>query len=198
MERLRHIRERAGYSQQALADESGVGQHTISEVELGRRKPHGRTLRKLAGVLGVQVADFYAETDTPKAEAPPSQRTLFNGVVEERREATIENAARGLLAIVEPAEAKLSAGAFTDEDRRELDRSAALITPLLQVALEAEAGHLREQHPDVYDVGPYAVLGPVIARFVAVVFDAGGVEPEAERTVRDLEEHRRTAYLAAA
>lgn len=61
MERLRHIREQAGYSQQELADESGVSQHTISEIELGHRKPQGRTLRKLAKVLGVEVRDFFEE-----------------------------------------------------------------------------------------------------------------------------------------
>src|SRR5215217_9397370 len=61
LERLRHIREQAGYSQQELADESGVSQHTISEIELGRRKPQGRTLRKLAKVLGVEVRDFFEE-----------------------------------------------------------------------------------------------------------------------------------------
>ena len=59
MEKLRHIRDQAGYSQQELADESGVSQHTISEIELGRRKPQGRTLRKLAHTLGVEVADFF-------------------------------------------------------------------------------------------------------------------------------------------
>jgi len=59
LERLRHIREQAGYSQQDLADEAGVSQHTISEIELGRRKPQGRTLRKLAEVLGVEVGDFF-------------------------------------------------------------------------------------------------------------------------------------------
>ncbi len=66
MEKLRQIRERAGYSQQELADTAGVSQHTISEIELSRRKPQGRTLRKLAGVLGVEVADFF-----PKAPASP-------------------------------------------------------------------------------------------------------------------------------
>jgi transcriptional regulator with XRE-family HTH domain len=63
LERLRHIRDQAGYSQQELADESGVSQHTISEIELGRRKPQGRTLRKLANTLGVEVSDFF-----PKAQ----------------------------------------------------------------------------------------------------------------------------------
>src|SRR5215207_5135031 len=70
LERLRHIREQAGYSQQDLADESGVSQHTISEIELGRRKPQGRTLRKLANVLGVEVRDFF-EDARPLAQAPP-------------------------------------------------------------------------------------------------------------------------------
>jgi transcriptional regulator with XRE-family HTH domain len=86
LERLRYIREQAGYSQQNLADESGVSQHTISEIELGRRKPQGRTLRKLAGVLNVEVRDFYGESEYPKGEAPPSLQPSFNGLlVEERR-----------------------------------------------------------------------------------------------------------------
>jgi transcriptional regulator with XRE-family HTH domain len=62
LERLRSIREQAGYSQQQLADESGVSQHTISELELGRRKPQRRTLIKLARVLGVEVRDLTAPT----------------------------------------------------------------------------------------------------------------------------------------
>jgi transcriptional regulator with XRE-family HTH domain len=59
LERLRHTRELAGYSQQELADETGVSQHTISQIELGQRKPQGRTLRKLAKALGVEVADLF-------------------------------------------------------------------------------------------------------------------------------------------
>lgn len=85
MERLRYIREQAGYSQQNLADESGVSQHTISEIELGRRKPQGRTLRKLAGVLNVEVRDFYGESEYPKGEAPPSLQPSFNGLLQEER-----------------------------------------------------------------------------------------------------------------
>ena len=86
LERLRHIREQAGYSQQDLADESGVSQHTISELELGRRKPQGRTLRKLAKVLGVEVADLREDTDYPKAKAQPSSlQPPLNGFEEEER-----------------------------------------------------------------------------------------------------------------
>src|SRR5919112_6886982 len=89
LERLRYIREQAGYSQQELADESGVSQHTISELELGRRTPQGRTLRKLAKVLGVEVADLREIPVSPKAEAPPSSiQPPLNGFEEERRETT--------------------------------------------------------------------------------------------------------------
>jgi len=89
LEELRHIREQAGYSQQDLADESGVSQHTISELELGRRSPQGRTLRKLAKVLGVEVADLRGDPDSPKAEAPPWQQPPLNGLLaEERRSPT--------------------------------------------------------------------------------------------------------------
>jgi transcriptional regulator with XRE-family HTH domain len=85
LERLRHIREQVGYSQQDLADASGVSQHTISEIELGRRKPQGRTLRKLAKALGVEVSHFYGEPTYPKEEAPPNLQPSFNGLLEEER-----------------------------------------------------------------------------------------------------------------
>src|SRR5215216_8150582 len=89
LDELRHIREQAGYSQQDLADESGVSQHTISELELGRRSPQGRTLRKLAKVLGVEVADLREDPDSPKAEAPPWQQPPLNGLLaDERRSLT--------------------------------------------------------------------------------------------------------------
>jgi transcriptional regulator with XRE-family HTH domain len=68
LESLRHIREQAGYSQQDLTDETGVSQHTISEIELGRRKPQGRTLRKLAKALDVTVADLLG-VDAPLGKA---------------------------------------------------------------------------------------------------------------------------------
>ena len=100
MVRLRHARELAGLSQQELADSSGVSQHTISEIELGRRKPHGSTLRKLAEVLGVEVADLRGVPGRPPlGPAPTSQQLTLNGELEEERRAAWEAAvekARGL------------------------------------------------------------------------------------------------------
>ena len=89
MERLRYIREQAGYSQQDLANESGVSQHTISEIELGRRKPQGRTLRKLADSLGVEVADFFPLEQPRLPELAPSGQAYFVPLEEGEEEDTV-------------------------------------------------------------------------------------------------------------
>ncbi|WP_219974626.1 helix-turn-helix domain-containing protein [Rubrobacter xylanophilus] len=52
------MRMLAGYSQMELAERSGVSRATIAEAEGLRRSLHPRTLRKLAGALGVEVRDL--------------------------------------------------------------------------------------------------------------------------------------------
>jgi transcriptional regulator with XRE-family HTH domain len=80
---LKEMRLRKGWSQQDLANRSGVGQDTISGIELGRHEPRPSTLRKLAGALDVEVADFFREeAGDPKAPAPPSSPEEIS---EERR-----------------------------------------------------------------------------------------------------------------
>jgi transcriptional regulator with XRE-family HTH domain len=60
-EKLRTARLEAGLSQTELADASGVAQSTIATIESGKHpKPHPKTLRKLAGALGVEVRDLLA------------------------------------------------------------------------------------------------------------------------------------------
>ena len=58
MEQLARLRELKGFSQRALAKESGVSPATIYELENGRRRPNPSTLRKLASALDVEVADL--------------------------------------------------------------------------------------------------------------------------------------------
>lgn len=64
MEELKRMREQLGWTQQKLADESGVDRATINQVEGGRRSPTIATLESLAGAMGAEVADFF-----PKAQA---------------------------------------------------------------------------------------------------------------------------------
>ena len=70
MDTVKEIRRRKGWSQKDLAEESGIGQDTISGIESGRHEPRPSTLRKLADALDVEVADFFREPAVPLAEAP--------------------------------------------------------------------------------------------------------------------------------
>src|SRR5215203_682154 len=69
MDELRRIRKLRGLSQQQLADRAGVGQDTISGLELGRHTPQGRTLQKIARALNCDIADLY------QREEPPASRS---------------------------------------------------------------------------------------------------------------------------
>lgn len=71
-DRLREQRERAGLTQEDLANltaERGqfVERSTISHIENGRRSPMARTLKALADALGITVDDLLAER--PKRRA---------------------------------------------------------------------------------------------------------------------------------
>lgn len=68
MEALKDLRRRKGWSQKDLSEHSGVGQDTISGIESGRHEPRPSTLRKLAGALDVEVADFFRKP-APLVEA---------------------------------------------------------------------------------------------------------------------------------
>jgi transcriptional regulator with XRE-family HTH domain len=83
--RLREWRERATLSQEELKKRSGISRATIADLEAGNRGAQPRTVRRLAAALGVEPTDLYGDPDSPKAGAPPSQRSLFNGGEEERR-----------------------------------------------------------------------------------------------------------------
>jgi transcriptional regulator with XRE-family HTH domain len=67
--RLRELREERGFSQYALAQQSGVGRSTIAALETGERGAHPSTTRALAQALRVTIPDLYRDTITP----PPSQ-----------------------------------------------------------------------------------------------------------------------------
>ena len=58
MERLKELRTLRAFSQQELADATGVGRNTISRIERGETGAHGRTLRRLAQALRVDVAEL--------------------------------------------------------------------------------------------------------------------------------------------
>ena len=52
---LRILRKKAGLSQEAFADEAGVGRTYVSELERGKRNPTIVILERLAQALGVSA-----------------------------------------------------------------------------------------------------------------------------------------------
>ena len=55
---LRVWRGHRGFTQQALADRSGVNRVQIAEIESGRRTGSVETLKKLARALAIQIDDL--------------------------------------------------------------------------------------------------------------------------------------------
>ena len=58
--RLRELRQERALTQKELAELAQVSEITISELENNRRTAAARTLRKLAGALGVEVRELTA------------------------------------------------------------------------------------------------------------------------------------------
>lgn len=52
-------RERKGLSQQALADQVGIHQTTLSGIERGKIRPTPEAAQKIASILGVGVRDIF-------------------------------------------------------------------------------------------------------------------------------------------
>jgi DNA-binding XRE family transcriptional regulator len=83
--RLREWREARALTQVELAELADVSPRSVAGYEAGggARPP---TVRRLAEALDVEIADLREDPGSPKkAEAQPSQRSLFNGFEEERR-----------------------------------------------------------------------------------------------------------------
>jgi transcriptional regulator with XRE-family HTH domain len=63
-EKLKRLRRGQGLTQEELAEQSGVAQSTIAQIETGRRpEPRPGTLKKLAGPLGVEIAELLEDIE---------------------------------------------------------------------------------------------------------------------------------------
>ena len=66
--RLQHVRKSRGITQQQLAEHLGVEVATLSRYEIGDRAVHLSMLAKALDVLGVGLADFFANLDAAGPE----------------------------------------------------------------------------------------------------------------------------------
>jgi transcriptional regulator with XRE-family HTH domain len=58
---VRRLRHRKGWSQEELAEESGLHRTYVSGVERGTRNPTIEIVGRLAKALGVKAADLFRE-----------------------------------------------------------------------------------------------------------------------------------------
>jgi transcriptional regulator with XRE-family HTH domain len=68
-EKLKEAREKAGLSQTALAEKSGLHRFTVAKYEQGLRQPTFEAVDALARALGVSCEAF-RESIAPPAEKP--------------------------------------------------------------------------------------------------------------------------------
>ena len=59
--RIRLLREKQGWTQQKLADMTGIGRVHVSELENGKREAGLRMLEKLAATFEMTVSDILKE-----------------------------------------------------------------------------------------------------------------------------------------
>jgi len=71
--KLRQLREAAGLTQEALAEQTGMHKFGIAKLERGEREPAWATVRTLAKALGVNCLAFDVE-DVPAIEQPARPR----------------------------------------------------------------------------------------------------------------------------
>jgi transcriptional regulator with XRE-family HTH domain len=201
VEILREFRRRRGWSQKDLADESGVGQDTISGIESGRHEPRPSTLRKLAEALDVEVADFFREPALPLAEAPKEAGPSHSEAVSEKaieeynqRRYGPSIIAQGWDRLAERWTQRLKKGDF---DRRELE---ILVETLEDVAMGMEANTAAERKELVANYGAEAardmsLLRPAINRLGLLVGEVlakakeAGVPVEPRSNVVNLADH---------
>jgi transcriptional regulator with XRE-family HTH domain len=197
LERLRYIREQAGYSQQDLADESGVSQHTISEIELGRRRPQGRTLRKLAKILNVDVRELLdrellevAVGVTPEEAAEEFEQQLYAPA----------RIAQDWRRLAQRWEKRLEKGDFEAHSLEDFIDTLEDVALSMQASVAAERRELMAQYGE--DVARNrAVLRPALDRLSTLVgdalrkIDAKELEAEAELAgkLARLEDHLKRA-----
>ncbi len=71
---IKRRRDELDWSQPQLAVRAGVAVSAVSQIENGRRSPNVGTLEKIAGALGVEVADLFPKVRAPLPESSEERR----------------------------------------------------------------------------------------------------------------------------
>lgn len=76
---IRRLRERAGLTQDDLAEQTGIAVRSLSRIETGAMRPSLATVVEIAGALGVPVARLFRTTVATKRRRGRPRRTARRG-----------------------------------------------------------------------------------------------------------------------
>ena len=79
-EQLIHARKMRHFSQQQLAQRSGISQQAISKLESGKSSPSEYTIRQLAAALRVPMSALLEEEKMPTAEGDGLKTDIINRI----------------------------------------------------------------------------------------------------------------------
>lgn len=89
-EKLKYLRQRKHYTQQDIADRLGVTRSTVSNFEIGRRKPEIYVLEKLAAIYDVDLNYFATKPTTASdlMDLVEKAENIFNNphITEEKKD----------------------------------------------------------------------------------------------------------------
>jgi transcriptional regulator with XRE-family HTH domain len=74
--RIRELRKKRGFSQEAFADHAGLHRVAVGWIEQGRRVPSLKTLVKVTQGLGISLSELFrgVDKDTTKRRGHNSRR----------------------------------------------------------------------------------------------------------------------------
>lgn len=73
--KLKELREKVGWSQNKLAQEAGISQSFINQIEAGQKQPSYEVLNNICSALGITLSEFFS--DKP-SDMPPELRRLLD------------------------------------------------------------------------------------------------------------------------
>lgn len=84
-ERVTWFRKKKGFTVNKLANEAGISQSYLREIELGRKNPTVETLSVLCDALGTTLKEFFDDESVSPLETDELAAVLFKLSKEQRK-----------------------------------------------------------------------------------------------------------------
>ncbi|MEO8453001.1 MAG: helix-turn-helix domain-containing protein [Gemmatimonadota bacterium] len=117
--RIRELRLAKGWTQHQLAEAADTSRRAISLLESDKRAPNLEILDRVAGVLGLSVAELIVveAREGPAIKSEPQAQVSSDALKQQRLEQAIEFLARAGYRVIPPAGAHPTPSTATESER---------------------------------------------------------------------------------